>query len=62
MESKRSAGFVLTEFPRLNMDSKVEMEALREALAAARRESDDLRAWREDAIAEHEEQLRRLRG
>ena len=37
------------------------MEALREQLAAARRDCDDLRLWRESAVAEHEDQLRSLR-
>ena len=53
--------WVLPHHLRHDMYSEAEVEELREALAAARRESDDLRVWRESVLAEHEEQLRRLR-
>ena len=43
------------------MLSAEEAEALRDQLAAARREVDDLRQWRETEVAEQEERLRSAR-
>lgn len=43
------------------MNTEEEVESLRDRLASAQRENDELKALRESSLAEHEEQLRTLK-